>query len=504
MNTFSTTLRRIFRSSSGMKAADVSDPSIHDLPDPMESTSSMEATEPDDGLVPRSTAWRILISLMFPSMLMPLASSMSSVALPVIRDQFQLQADVTAWVPTAFTLPFMILMPVYGRLSDAVGRRRLILAGTMVCALGTVIVFVAPDVPWIMAGRAIQGVGLAGMMPLGLAMISAVFPAAERGRALGTWSSVGPIAGFISPLLAGFLIDGWGWRTAFLPPILMCIVAYAVVWRNIPSGLSNVRPDFWQTFDWGGTGLLASTLTCLLFYLSSGPITGYPPLQDWRLLAGVLLLLGTFLWWERHHPNPFMPLNLFSNLAFTQGTLGAATRMVSMMALFFTLPLYLVDVRGMTASGVGGMAMIMPGAMALMVRWAGGIADKFGSRRPIMIGFSIQLIVLILFSRLNAESPLWTLVALLAIHGAAVGLVLAPLHTMTLRTISDEMMGTAAGFYSMVRFVGTAIGVALAGVLLQNGLDQGLTQIEAYQRVFLSFTVFSVLGILLMMWKVGK
>lgn len=424
---------------------------------------------------------------------------MSSVALPVIRDEFQLPADVTAWVPTAFTLPFMILMPIYGRLSDAVGRRRLILAGIVVCALGTAMVYSAADLTWVMAGRAIQGVGLAGMMPLGLAMISAIFPVTERGRALGTWSSIGPFAGFIAPLLAGFLIDGWGWRVAFLPPLLMCFVAYVVVWRNIPSGLSHVRPDFWQTFDWLGAGLLASTLIFLLFYLSSGPITGYPPLQDWRLFICMLLLLGLLLWWEQRYPNPFMPLGLFSNLAFTQGTLGAALRMVSMMALFFTLPLYLVDIRGMSSSGVGGMSMIMPGAMALVVRVGGDIADRWGSRSPVTAGFLIQLAVFILFARQDANSPLWILICLLAAHGAGVGLMLAALHRAALGSISDEMMGTAAGFYSMVRFVGTAIGVAIAGVILQISLDSGLAPIRAYQNVFLSFTIFSVLGILLML-----
>lgn len=471
-------------------------------PTPKERIKESDLADADDERVPRSMAWRILFSLMFPSLLMPLTSSMSSVALPVIRDEFQLQADVTAWVPTAFTLPFMILMPVYGRLSDGVGRRRLILAGVVVCAIGSAMIYTAANLTMLMAGRAIQGLGLAGMMPLGLAMISAIFPESERGRAMGTWSSVGPIMGFSGPLMAGFIIDGWGWRVAYLPAIIMCFVAFFVVWRNIPSGLSNVRPDFWQTFDWTGVCLLASTLICLLFFLSSGPITGYPPLRDWRLGGGTLVLLGLFLWWEERHETPFMPLRLFSNLAFTQGTLGAALRMVSMMALFFSLPLYLVDVRGMTPSEVGLMSMIMPGAMALMVRWAGGIADRWGSRVPVISGFVIQFFVLVLFSRLQADAPLWMLAGLLGAHGMGVGLMLAPLHRAALGSISDEMMGTAAGFYSMVRFVGTAIGVAIAGVLIQSGLDQGLEAIEAYQQVFLSFTVFSVAAIVIMLWKV--
>ena len=123
-------------------------------------------------------AQRILYALMIPGMLMPVASSMSRGALPVIRDEFAISADMTAWVAAVFTLPFMIVMPVYGRLSDGVGRRRLILAGIGVFSVGTLLTVFAPTLAWLMAGRAIQGIGVSGMMPLGMALLSVIFPPA--------------------------------------------------------------------------------------------------------------------------------------------------------------------------------------------------------------------------------------------------------------------------------------------------------------------------------------
>jgi len=137
---------------------------------------------PEAGVVSPEAARRILISLMFPSMIMPLVSSMSRVALPIIRADFQIQADMTAWVATVFTLPFMVLMSVYGRLSDGVGKRRLILAGITIFSTGTAITLAATDLAWLMAGRAIQGVGAAGMMPLAMAFISTIFGPDERTR----------------------------------------------------------------------------------------------------------------------------------------------------------------------------------------------------------------------------------------------------------------------------------------------------------------------------------
>ena len=447
-----------------------------------------------DPLTPKA-ARRILIGLMFPAMLMPLLSSSAGVALPVIRDTFQLQADVTAWVATAFTLPFMILMPVYGRLSDAVGRRRLILAGIAICWIGTVIVVGSNGLAMLVIGRGIQGAGLASMLPLGLAILTSVYPPETRGKALGTWSSIGPLMGFVSPVMAGFLVDWWGWRAAYVPTLISCIVAFIAITIMVPAGLSTVRPGFWRTFDWIGIVLLAGTLVFFLFYLSSGPITGVAPLQDLRLLAGLVLLFVTFLWWEKRDATPFLPLTLFKNAEYIQGVMASSLRMLSMVSLFFLLPLYLVDVRGYTPAQLGVMLMIMPGAMTLMVRFGGQIADRYGSRWPITIGFTVQIFTLIAFSQLPATAPLWQLVLLLIIQGLGIGIKLAPLHSIALGSISDEQMGTAAGFYSMVRFIGMATSTAMAGVLYQMFSDQGLSQIDAYQRTFLCFTPFAILGI---------
>ena len=135
-----------------------------------------------------------------------MVSGMSRVALPVIRDDFGIPADLTAWVLAAFMLPFVVLMPIYGRLSDGVDRRLLILAGTVIFGIGSTMTFLAPNMRWLMAGRAIQGIGVGGMTPMGMALLVSIFSAGERGRVLGTWSAVGPAMSFSSSFVAGLLI----------------------------------------------------------------------------------------------------------------------------------------------------------------------------------------------------------------------------------------------------------------------------------------------------------
>ena len=124
--------------------------------------------------------------------MMGIYSAMFNVAVPTIRDEFTIQPDMAAWVVAVYSLPFMMFMPLHGRLADAYGMRRVLLAGTAIFMLGTLIAGLAPSLGWLMAGRAIQGFGSAGFTPLALAIIARVFPAEERGKLMGTWKHLLP------------------------------------------------------------------------------------------------------------------------------------------------------------------------------------------------------------------------------------------------------------------------------------------------------------------------
>lgn len=452
---------------------------------------------PDEALpVPRAVAQRILVSLMLPGMLMPLASSMADVALPTIRDQFAISADMTAWVATILTLPFMIFMPVYGRLSDGVGKRRLLLAGIVLFTIGTAITLLSTSLGWLMLGRAIQGFGTAGMIPLGIAFLSSVFHPAERGEAMGAWSSMGPVAGFFSPLLAGFLVDHWGWRVAFAPPLLLGIITVVVVARLVPAGLSTIIPNYVRRFDWVGVALLSSALCAFLFFLSSRPITGVAPLQDWRLGSLAVTLFVLFFLWERRRANPYVLLDLFTRRTFTLPSLVASMRMVIMAGSSFLLPLYLADVRNLGATMTGVILMLVPGSMFLVVRYGGRLADQWGCRTPVFAGGVVQMMIMASFAFLPAAAPLWMLFVLLIVQGIGVGLMLAPLHSAAMIDIAEDELGAAAGQYSMVRFAGSTFGTASMGVLLQYNLDQGLAAADAYQNVYLCLAAVALVGLI--------
>jgi EmrB/QacA subfamily drug resistance transporter len=439
----------------------------------------------------------ILMGLMIPFVMLTLNTAVFDVTLPTVRAVFQIQAEGMAWVMTVYNLPFMIATPLYGRLGDELGRRRLFFAGILAFLFGTIITMSAANLGWLMAGRAIQGLGSAGVVPLCIAMISELFPVQERGKAMGTWNSIGPVTNITGPLLAGFLIDYLNWRLVFGPVLLVSLAALWIVWKQVPP--KQAAPDFGvlRRFDWGGVALLTAAVTALMFYLSSQMITGVATLRDWRLLSLALVLLGLFLSWERRQANPYISLRIFANKIFSRASICAALRMVAMSGLGFLFPLYLADIHDLSATTTGAILMTHAAALLLTMRVGGQLADRWSSRWPVTIGMSIQVGVIAGLALLPAAAPLWLIAAGLIGHGLSAGLSLAALHRASVGKVSAAQAGTAAGLYSMVRFMGTILGPALSGVLLQQGLDRAWLPIAAYQMAFWLIAGIVSVGILL-------
>lgn len=454
------------------------------------SSSEMAAAQPTLGL---------LIGLMVPTMLMALNIGMFGVAVPVIRSDFKIQADMAAWVVTAYSLPFMMFMPVYGRLGDILGKRRLFLAGIIIFLAGTVITLLAPGLGWLMAGRATQGLGGAGIVPLCIAIISQRFPPAERGKAMGTWNSVIPMTNLVGPYLGGLFIDHLGWRAIYAPILVAGAVAIVIVLRTMPAPANPIplNSNFLRRFDWGGVLLLAGALTSLLFYASSRPITGVAPLQDWRLLASTVLFLMAFIYWEKQQANPFIALNIFANTTFSMASLCAGIRMFTMSGINFLIPLYLADVYGLSAAATGIVLTLHAGALFLVLRVGGQAADRWGSRWPVIVSMLVQTGMMVYLALLPAAASLWLVGLAIASHGLGAGLSLAALHRAAMARVSERQTGVAAGLYSMLRFGGSLFGTALGGVVLQSGLDRQLMPIEAYQMVFWFIAGVALIGTLL-------
>jgi EmrB/QacA subfamily drug resistance transporter len=460
-------------------------------------TSNGTASQGDQVTAFRRQSRAILIALLFPTMAIILNGSMFSVALPTIRDEFGMQADVAAWLTIAFSLPFMMLMPLYGRLGDELGKSRLLIAGLIVFCLGSLLAMTSKSLAMIFLARIIQGTGSAGITPMSLAIIAERFSAEERGRAMGTWNSVAPGTSIFAPTLGGFLVVAFGWRSIFVPVLAVGLVALWITRSQVPTLREKVNWGVLRIFDWIGAMLLSGTVIFLVFYLSSRPITGEEPLRDPRLLLGLILFGISFIAWERRHRRPLVDLALIKRRTFRLASVVAALRMCMMIGISFLIPLYLADIYDLVAAQIGLLITVHAIALFVSIRVGGTLADGWSNGRLVTLSLGMQTTTMIYFALLPAGvSFIWVVVGM-AVHGLGAGLSLAALHRTALANIPVDQTGVAAGVYSMIRFAGVMIATVLAGVILQNRLDQDTAVLQAYQIVFAFLAALGVIGVLM-------
>ncbi len=440
---------------------------------------------------------RILLGLMIPSAIMVLNGAMFSVALPTMRDEFRVEPDLAAWLVTSYTLPFVIFTPLYGRLGDSLGKRRMLLVGMIVYVIGVILSLLALDQRMIALGRVAQGIGTAGVNPLSIALISEMAPPEQRGRALGTWSSTGPAIATLAPFLSGFLVAQFGWRANFVMLLLAAALAFWLMWQHLPRSAQLFEPTLLLHFDWIGFLLLASSCTSFVFYLSSRPITGVEPLLDWRLLLGALIFFAGFYFWELHFHSPLLDFSLFSRRNFGMASVCALLRMILMNSCDFLLPLYFTDIHRIGPSALGVILALYSSALLTTTQLAGKGSDKGTGRWFILGGLSLQSGMLLTLAFLPATTSALLAVAVTFALGMGAGLSLAVLSNVAMSDVPREQAGAGAGLFSMIRFSGSMVGSTLAGVLLRNSLGTTAAPIHAYQIVFGCAAAVAAIGALL-------
>lgn len=426
----------------------------------------------------------ILLGLMIPSAIMVLNMSMFSVALPTLRDEFRVEPDQAAWLVAAYTLPFVIFTPLYGRLGDSLGKRRMLLFGIVIYAIGALLSLFAMDQRLIVIGRIAQGMGTAGINPLSIALIAERFPPEQRGRALGSWSSTGPGIATLAPFAAGFLVDHFGWRANFILLLVAAAIAFLLMLHFLPAATQPFQRRFLRDFDWIGFLLLALACLFFVFYLSSRPITGIEPLQDWRLLLVAFGFFAGFYAWERSFPEPLIDFALLARKNFGRASLCALIRMILMNSNDFLVPLYFTDIHGLRQATLGIILAIYSGALLTTTRLAGQLSDRGLGRWLIVTGLSLQGSMLVVLSQLPATTPTAVVVVVVFVLGMGAGLSLAVLSAVAMSDIPPAQAGAAAGLFSMIRFSGSIVGTTLAGVLLRQALGYSSLPLTAYQIVF--------------------
>ncbi|MGW1006703.1 DHA2 family efflux MFS transporter permease subunit [Streptomyces sp. NPDC002520] len=378
-------------------------------------------------------------------------------ALPSIRKDLGGAPDDLEWTVSAYTLTFAVLLMTGAALGDRFGRRRLFLAGLTVFTGASAAAAMAPDIDYLIAARAVQGVGAAVMMPLTLTLLTAAVPAARRGLAYGIWGAVNGLAVASGPLIGGSLTEHVSWHWIF--------------WLNVPLGVALLPLARLRLAESHGTGapldapgtLLASGgLFGIVYGLVRGPANGWTSsLVLTGLFAGSALLAG-FVLYSARAENPMLPMRLFRARAFSGINAASLLMFLGMFGSIFLLSQYMQGVLGYSPTEAGLRMLPWTGMPMLVAPVAGILSDRIGGRPVVAVGLFLQAAGLgYLASVVRADVSYGAQLPGLIVSGVGMALYFAPAANLVMSSVRPQEQGIASGANNALREVGGALGIAV-------------------------------------------
>ncbi|MBF4511572.1 MFS transporter [Plantibacter sp. VKM Ac-2885] len=410
----------------------------------------------------------IFAGLILTMLLSSLDQSMFSTALPTIVGELN-GVDSMLWVTTAYILASTIMLPVYGKLSDLIGRKGLFIGAISLFVLGSIIGGMAQDMTVLIVGRAVQGLGGGGLMILSQAIIADVVPARERGRYMGIMGGVFAISSVAGPLLGGWFTEGPGWRWGLwinIPLGVLAIVS-AAMFLHLPKNTAG-RPNV----DFAGMGLLAAASTGLVLVTTWGGRT-----YDWDSAVIISLIVATivagvaFVLVERRAAEPIMPLQLFKDRNFNLTTIAGLITGIAMFGAIAYIPTYLQMVTGVDATEAGLLMIPLMAALLVSSIVSGQLVSRFGRYKWLpVVGTAIIAVSLFLLSTMTPTLPVWILCSYLAIMGLGLGMSMQILILIVQNSFPNSQVGTATAANNYFRQIGASLGTAIVGSLFVANL----------------------------------
>jgi EmrB/QacA subfamily drug resistance transporter len=435
----------------------------------------------------------VLTVTTFASFLTPFMGSSVNLALPSIGSEFGSNALTLNWVVSSYMLSTAMFLLPAGRIGDILGRKKVFTAGIFLFTLTMILLSFTPGIEFLISVRIIQGIASAMVFGTNMAILTAVFPAGERGRAMGinvTSVYIGLASG---PFVGGMLTRYLGWRSIFAVLVPMGILSLILIKTKMKE---EWRESHGERFDWPGALVSGISLAATMYGFSKLPSAG-----GWILTATGILLLPLFFYIENKSSYPVFDVTLlFRNRVFAFSNLAALIHYAATSAIGFFLSLYLQYVKGMGPRDAGFILMSWPVIMALLSPLAGKLSDSLNPGRMASAGMAVTSVGLLLFCAITPDTSIIYIISLLVIIGAGFGLFSSPNSNAIMSSVEKRQLGNASSMLGTVRMVGQTMSMGIAMMLLALYMGKAKITPENHTQFLASmktaFIVFSILCII--------
>jgi EmrB/QacA subfamily drug resistance transporter len=407
--------------------------------------------------------WFALALLCATQFMVVLDVAIVNVALPSIQLDLGFSQGNLQWVVSAYALVFGGFMLLGGRLADIIGRRRVFMAGLVIFSVGSLLCGLASSDEFLIAARALQGLGAATITPSALSILTTMFAEGrERNIALGVWGAVGGFGAAAGVLLGGILTDLLSWEWIFFVNVPVGVVGLALA----PVLLVESREAHGQSHDVPGAVLVTSALTLLVLAITQGQQWGWGSAATIGVFIAAVALLTVFILWERRQREPLVPFSIFRVQTLAAANVAGLILGTALFSMFLMLTLYMQQVLGYSALETGFGYLAVAGTAVVWANVAAAAVNRVGVKPALIVGMSLLTVGLLLFTQVSVGGSYWVdLLPGFLVLGVAIPFAFVPITIAALAGTKAQEAGLASGLINTSQQIGGAVGIAVLSTI---------------------------------------